>query len=108
MAAILATIPILLVLITMTVFRKGSALAGLVGWLSGLAVAALFFGLNWRVLWISQGKGLLLTLNVLMILWPALMLYTLVDQVGGIHAIAGRSEERRVGKEGRIRGAAYH
>ena len=93
MAAILATIPILLVLITMTVFRKGSALAGLVGWLSGLAVAVLFFGLNWQVLWISQGKGLLLTLNVLMILWPALLLYTLVDQVGGIRAIAGALHE---------------
>jgi lactate permease len=93
MAAILATIPIILVLITMTVFRKGSALAGLVGWFSGLAVAALFFGLNWQVLWISQGKGLLLTINVLFILWPALLLYTLVDQVGGIRAIAGALQE---------------
>lgn len=93
MEAILAPIPILLVLITMTVFRKGSALAGLVGWLSGLVVALLFFGLNWQVFWVSQGKGLLLSLNVLMILWPALLLYTLVDQVGGIRAIAQALQE---------------
>jgi lactate permease len=88
MDALYATIPILLVLITMTVFRKGSALAGLVGWLSGLVMAVLAFGLNWQVFWVSQGKGLLLSLNVLLILWPALLLYTLVDQVGGIRAIA--------------------
>jgi len=93
MEALYAIIPIILVLVTMTVFRKGSALAGFVGWLSGLAVAVFFFGLNWQVLWISQGKGLLLTLNVLFILWPALLLYTLVDQVGGIRAIASALQE---------------
>jgi lactate permease len=89
MEAIYATIPILLVLITMTVFRKGAALAGLIGWIAGIAVALLLFGLNWQVFWVSQVKGLLLTLNVLLILWTALLLYTLVDQVGGIRAIAG-------------------
>jgi lactate permease len=93
MDALYAIIPILLVLITMTVFRKGSALAGLVGWLSGLAIAMIFFGLNWQVFWVSQAKGLLLTFNVLLILWPALLLYSLVDQVGGIRAIAGALQE---------------
>jgi lactate permease len=93
MEAIFATIPIVLVLLTMTVLRKGSALAGLVGWIAGLVVALVCFGLNWQVLWVSQVKGLLLSLNVLLILWPALLLYTLVDQVGGIRAIAGALQE---------------
>lgn len=93
MEAIYATIPILLVLITMTVFRKGSALAGLVGWIAGAVVAIFLFGMNWQVFWVSQGKALLLTLNVLLILWPALLLYKLVDQVGGIRAIAGALQE---------------
>lgn len=93
MEAIYATIPILLVLITMTVFRKGSALAGLVGWIAGAVVAIALFGMNWQVFWVSQGKALLLTLNVLLILWPALLLYKLVDQVGGIRAIAGALQE---------------
>ena len=93
MEAIYATIPILLVLITMTVFRKGSALAGLVGWIAGAVAAIFLFGMNWQVFWVSQGKALLLTLNVLLILWPALLLYKLVDQVGGIRAIAGALQE---------------
>lgn len=93
MEAIYATIPILLVLITMTVFRKGSVLAGLVGWIAGAVVAFFLFGMNWQVFWVSQGKALLLALNVLLILWPALLLYKLVDQVGGIRAIAGALQE---------------
>ncbi len=93
MNAFLAFLPILLVLLVMLVLHKGSHIAGLVGWLTGLVVAFFFFGLNWQVLWISQGKGLLLTLNVLLILWPALLLYNLVDQVGGIRAIAHALQE---------------
>lgn len=88
MTALLAFLPILIVLLLMLVFRWGSPLAGLAGWVSGLLVAVFAFGLNWQVLWVSQGKGLLLTLNVLLVLWPALLLYNLVDQMGGIRAIA--------------------
>ena len=88
MTALLALIPILLVLLLMLAFRWSSPLAGLAGWGCGLLVAALAFGLNWQVLWVSQVKGLLLTLNVVLALWPALFLYKLVDQIGGINAIA--------------------
>jgi lactate permease len=88
MEAILALLPILVVLILMVVFRWSSALAGLAGWAAGLIVALLAFGLNLQVLWVSQVKGLLLTLNVILLLWPGILLYNLVDQVGGIQAIA--------------------
>ncbi|KAF0110865.1 MAG: L-lactate permease [Chloroflexi bacterium] len=88
MTFILALLPILIVLTLMLVFRSGSHQAGLAGWLAGLIVAFLAFGLNWQALWVSQVKSLMITLNVLMILWPALFLYHLVDQVGGIRAIA--------------------
>ena len=63
-------------------------MAGRAGWISGLLVAFFAFGLNWPVFWVSQVKGLLLTLNVLLALWPALFLYKLIDQIGGIKAIA--------------------
>jgi lactate permease len=72
----------------MLVFRFGSLQAGFMGWITGIIVGFLAFGLNWQVLWISQVKSLLLTMNVLLVLWPALFLYHLVDQVGGIRAIA--------------------
>jgi len=88
MEAIPALLPILVVLILMVVFRWSSALAGLAGWAAGLIVALLAFGLNLQVLWVSQVKGLLLTLNVILLLWPGILLYNLVDQVGGIQAIA--------------------
>ncbi len=88
MTALLALIPILVVLVLMLLLRLGSHWAGMAGWIAGLLVAVLFFGLNWPVFWVSQGKGLLLTLNVVYVLWPALFLYYLVEQVGGVRAIA--------------------
>jgi lactate permease len=99
MLALLAFIPILLVLVLMLVFRWSSAWAGLAGWCCELLVALLAFGLNWPVFWVSQAKGLLLTLNVLIMLWPAIFMYNLVDQIGGIQAIAD-ALERMVHEKG--------
>ena len=88
MTFFLALLPILIVLVLMLVFRAGSHIAGMAGWVTGLAVAFFAFGLNWDVLWVSQAKSLMVTLNVLLVIWPALFLYHLVDQAGGIRAIA--------------------
>jgi len=62
------------------------------GWVCGLVVAFLAFGLNGQVLWVSQVKGLLLTLNVVFTLWPGIFIYHLVDQLGGIRAISAALE----------------
>jgi len=88
-----ASLPILLVLALMLFFRRGSHQAGFAGWLAGIVVAFLFFGLNYSVLWVSQLKGLLLTMNVLAVLWPALLLYHIVDKAGGVRAIANALQE---------------
>lgn len=88
MTFLLALLPILIVLVLMLVFRAGSHIAGLAGWIAGLAIAFFAFGLNWDVLWVSQAKSLMVTFNVLLVIWPALFLYHLVDQAGGIRAIA--------------------
>ena len=88
MIALLALVPILTVLILMLVFRWGSHLAGAAGWVCAVLVAALGFGLNWQVFWVSQVKGLLLTLNVVILLVPGIFLYSLVDEIGGIRAIS--------------------
>ena len=93
MTYLYAALPILLVLVLMLFFKRGSHEAGFAGWLAGIAVAVLVFGLNWQVFWVSQVKGLLLALNVLAVLWPALILYNLVDQAGGVRAIAGALQE---------------
>lgn len=93
MSYLYAALPILLVLALMLFFKRGSHQAGFAGWLAGIVVAVLVFGLNWQVFWVSQAMGLLLSLNVLAVLWPALVLYHLVDQAGGIRAIAGALQE---------------
>jgi lactate permease len=92
MTYIFAVLPILIVLTLMLFFRAGSHQAGFAGWVSGLIIAFIFFGLNWPVFWVSQIKSLLVSLNVFLVIWPALFLYHLVDQVGGIKAIAAALE----------------
>src|SRR5512141_713917 len=88
MTYILAALPILAVLALMLLLHWGGQRAGPAGWLAGIAVAALAFDLTPQVLWVSQAKGLLLSLYVLVVLWPALLLYNVVNQAGGIRAIA--------------------
>jgi lactate permease len=88
-----ASLPILLVLALMLFFHRGSHQAGFAGWLAGIAIAFLAFGLNFSVLWVSQVKGLLLTMNVLAVLWSALLLYHIVDKAGGVRAIANALQE---------------
>ena len=93
MAYLYASLPILFVLVLMRVLRRGSHEAGFIGWLAGIGIAFLFFGLNWQVFWVSQVKSLFLAMNVLAVLWPALLLYHLVDKAGGVHAIAYSLQE---------------
>ncbi len=99
MRYLLAASPILIVLALMLLARWGGQRAGPVGWLAGIVVAALAFGLTPEVLWVSQAKGVLLALYVLVVLWPALLLYNIVRQVGGIDALAG-ALQRAIRKRG--------
>lgn len=85
---ILAAAPILIVLIVMTVFHIGGQYAGTIGLFTGILIAYFAFGLNWQVLWVSQLKGICLTLYVLAVFWPALFLYNIVNEAGGIQSIA--------------------
>jgi lactate permease len=94
-----ALLPILVVLALMILLRWGGQRAGPVGLLAGIAVAVLAFGLTPDVLWVSQAKGVLLSLYVLAVLWPALFLYNVVNQAGGIRAIA-QGLERAIADRG--------
>jgi lactate permease len=91
---ILAAAPILIVLVVMIVFHVGGQVAGPIGLLSGLLVAFQAFGLTSNILVISQVKGLLLSLFVLAVFLPALFLYNIVNQAGGIQSIALALENR--------------
>ena len=89
----LAALPILILLLLMLLFRWSGPAAGLAGWLVAIFAAALAFGLTPQVFWVSQVKGLLLSLFVLAIFWPALYLYNVVQQAGGIRAMAAGLEQ---------------
>jgi lactate permease len=88
MIYLLAALPILAVLALMAGFRLGGQRAGPLGWLVGVGISALAFGLTPQVLLVSQLKGLYLSFFVLWVLWPALLLYHIVNQAGGIRGIA--------------------
>ena len=84
---LLAATPILLVLYLMIGRNWGGSNAGVAGWLCAMLVAVLFFGADGLLLLVSFGRGLLLALFVLYIIWMALLLYNVVDEAGAIDVI---------------------
>jgi lactate permease len=94
----LAALPVAILLWLMAGLRWGGQKAGPAAWLASVLVAAFFFGLTPPVFLVSQARGVFLAFTVLAILWPALLLYNIVDRAGGIRAVAaalGRSIESR-------------
>ena len=83
-----AVLPILVVIVLMIGLRWSGQASGAAGWIVTLLAAFFVFGLTWDVWRVSQLKGLLLSLNVIAILWPALFLYEMVESMGGIQASA--------------------
>lgn len=86
---LLALSPILLILLLMLGFKWGGSKAGALSWLATLLIAALFFGAGPRLLAYSQVKGILLTLDVLYIIWTALLLFHIADEAGAVRLIGG-------------------
>ena len=85
--SLLAALPILIVLIAMLFFRLGVQVAGPIGLLTGLLITWSSFGMTTELFWVSQQKGLLLSLFVIAIFFPALLLYNTVNQANGIQSI---------------------
>lgn len=85
---ILSFAPILLVLAGMLFFKQGGHIAGPVGFITTLIIALTRFGFTPTLLFYSQWKGLNLTIFVFSILYPALVLYQVVNKAGGIARIA--------------------
>ena len=83
----LAFLPILLILALMVRFRWGAARAGPAGWFAAVLIASVRFGTGLRVLAFAQVKALLLTMDVLLIIWAAFTLYRVADEAGAIRVI---------------------
>ncbi len=84
---IFAFSPILTVLVLMIFKNWSGSRAGAAGWVVSLIAATLVFGAHPKLIAYSQMKGVLLSLNVLYIIWTALLLYNVVKETGAIKAI---------------------
>ncbi|HSH02697.1 MAG TPA: L-lactate permease [Anaerolineae bacterium] len=83
----LAASPILVVLYLMLGRGWGGSKAGPAGWLAAALVGWLGFGAGGMVLVVAVGRGLLLALFVLYIIWMALFLYEVTAAAGVIRRI---------------------
>lgn len=85
---LLALAPPLVVLILMVGFRWGGSKAGPVGWIVALVISILFFGAGLDVQFYAHIRSIILTLDVVYIVFTALLLYMVVDQAGALQVIA--------------------
>jgi lactate permease len=83
----LALVPIALILFLMVGLRWGAARAGGAGYLSALIIAILFFGADLDLLAFAHARALLLSVDVLLIIWAAFLLYRVADEAGAIRTI---------------------
>lgn len=87
MSFFLALIPIILILILMVGLQWSAARAGGAGYLAALFIAVLFFGARTELLAYAHTKALILSLDVLLIIWSAFLLYRVSDEAGAIQSI---------------------
>ena len=96
---ILSLLPIAIILVLMLGFRWGASRAGPAGYLSALVVAIAFFGAGPELLAYAHAKALLLSLDVLLIIWAAFLLFRVSDEAGAIGVI-GRELPRLTADRG--------
>ncbi|HZU86950.1 MAG TPA: L-lactate permease [Anaerolineaceae bacterium] len=84
---LLAFSPVLVVLVLMLGLRWGGSKAGAVSWFAAVVVAIVFFGASFQLLAYSQVKAILLSLDVLYIIWTALLLFHIADEAGAVRII---------------------
>jgi len=83
----LSLIPILLILYLMVGLRWGASRAGAAGYLAAMGLAIVFFGAGAELLAYAHTKALLLSLDVLMIVWAAYLHFRVADEAGAIKTI---------------------
>jgi lactate permease len=84
---LLALSPVVVVLIFMLGLHWGGSKAGALAWFSAVLVALAFLGATPRLIAYTQVKGILLSLDVLYIIWAALLLYQTAEEAGAVRRI---------------------
>jgi lactate permease len=84
---LLALIPIVLLLVLLVGLRWKAAEAAPLGMFAAAAIALTFYESGWDVVAIASGKGIWDAIFILYVVWPALLLYRIVDSAGGFDAL---------------------
>jgi lactate permease len=84
---LLACLPILSLLVLMLVFKWGGSKAGAFSWFLTILLSVLVFGAGFKVLAYAQIRALMLTLDVLYIIWMALLFFHVSNEAGVISKI---------------------
>lgn len=87
---LLALSPVLAVLALMLGLHWGGSRAGVAGWFVAIVMAMLRFGAGPRLIGYAQAKSILLTLDVLYVIWMALLLFHVADEAGAVRLIGER------------------
>jgi lactate permease len=87
---LLALGPVLLVLILMLGMGWGGSRAGAAAWGAAVIIGVVAFGATLDVLAVAQMRAVLLSLDVLYIIWSALLLFHVADQAGAVEVIGQR------------------
>jgi lactate permease len=84
---LLASLPIIVLLVTMVVLRWSAPRVGSAAWLVAVALGIWTFGGDRTLIALATAKGLSLSLFVLTIIWTSVYLYNFVERHGGIYII---------------------
>lgn len=84
---LIASLPILVILVLMIGFRWGAARAGAAGYLAAFLVSTVFFGAGLEVLAYAHTRAFILSMDVLLIIWAAFLLYRVAEEAGAIKTI---------------------
>ncbi|MCL5256456.1 MAG: L-lactate permease [Chloroflexi bacterium] len=84
---LIAASPVAILLATILFLRWDAVRSAGLAWLVALVAGALVFGGSPQLLALASAKGLSLSLFVLLIVWSAIFLYNMADQLGAIQVI---------------------
>lgn len=88
MTVLWAALPILLLLTLIIVFKFPGTVSSTISFITSVLIAFFFFGLNWQVFSIAMLKTGSLLVFVLLIIWPAMLLFETISVTGGIESLA--------------------
>ncbi|MBM3934231.1 MAG: L-lactate permease [SAR202 cluster bacterium] len=84
---LLAAVPVAILVVTIIALKWSAPRAGAVSWIVVSVLALAVFGADALILGSASSKGLSFAFFVLSIIWTSVLMYNVIDRLGGIHVI---------------------